>query len=70
MPYAPKACAAIPGPAGSGSVVKLVPVGSPRDWGQIAGVAQAAAERGEEPERLCLDAAGKHAHKDENANTV
>ena len=38
--------------------------------GQIAGVAQAAAERGEGIERLGLDAAGKHAHKDENANTV
>ena len=29
VPYAPKACAAIPAPAGSGLVVKLVPVSSP-----------------------------------------
>ena len=29
VPYAPRACAAILGQTGSGSVVKLVPVGSP-----------------------------------------
>ncbi len=59
-----------PGPGRIGIGGKAGAGGQSPGLGQIAGVAQAIVERGEGIERLCLNAAGKHAHKDEYANTV